>query len=500
MKRTALKGIRLPLATATAVLALMAPASAELVPGSVLKANWGGFPESWALGQDIDMGYYRVPYENLLTVDERGEAQPWLVTEWDLTDEGITMTLRDDVVFHDGTPFNAEAVKALLEGVRDIPGPFAGSFQVIESIDIIDDHTVRANFSAPSPAFATLLASRNLPVISPNAFDSATAPVGTGPWVYDPSSSSEGTRMVFKAFPDYWGEVPAFETIELYGISDRTAEVAALLTGEIDVTDYEFNFQSQIDGADDIDHLSYPSVRNGLIFFDRGPGGDFEDIKVRQAICSAISSQTYIDVSGDFQDVTNQHFVEGTFGYVPDLEAFTYDPERAQQLWEEAGRPTIQATAIAAPFITQRGNIFAQMAGELEGLTLVIQEASVPQYQSEWNTGKYEFGLGGHDELTPYDWYANWFAASGSLNPSGYESPELKAKADAAIAAGSSDEAEGLWQDVMRQIAAEALICGTLRGYELIGWRTDRIENVAGPVYPFEGSAIDFRTVRPVSQ
>ncbi|MBL0888339.1 ABC transporter substrate-binding protein [Myceligenerans indicum] len=469
------------------------------VPGSVLRVNWGGFPESWAPGADMEAGSMRVPYENLVALVD-GEIQPVLATEWELTDEALTLTLREGVTFHDGTPFDAEAVKTNIETVKNTPGPYAGPFQVIDSIDVVDEHTVTLNLARPTPSLLTTLSTRAAPMASPSAIEAGTvttAPVGTGPWAYDEEASIAGTRMVFGGYADYWGEAPGFETIQIVAIEEDTAASAALVSGEIDLTDTETTEFTTLESAGNTDRLSYPAIRNNPIFFDRGPGGVFEDVEVRRAVCLAIDTVTLASVETDW-NVRTQHFAEGEQGYNPDITGYPHDLAEAQRLYDEAGNPPVDVEMLATFFNERQMQVYAEQVGEI-GMDITVQTAPPPQFFSEWASGRYPIGLGSNDELTPYDWYQAWFAADAPGNPSGVESEELAAAADAAIAAGTSPEADELWAEVTRIISDEALTCAHVAGEELIAWNTDTVAGVAPPSEAWETTSVDYRALRPAS-
>ncbi|WP_432534436.1 ABC transporter substrate-binding protein [Kineococcus arenarius] len=466
--------------------------------GTALRVNWGGFPESWAPGAEMEAGYMRVPYENLVQLGEGGEVEPMLAASWEQTDESLTLHLQEGVTFHDGTPFNAEAVKVNLESVKNTPGPFAGPFQVVTSIDVVDDLTVRLNLSQPTPSMLTTLSTRAAPIASPTAITAGTVaqtPVGTGPWAYDAGASTPGTRMTFTTFEDYWGEDVGFPTVELYAIPDDTSATAALIGGEIDITDTEVEQLSTLEGSGQVQTLTYPAIRNNPIFFDRGPGGVFEDVNVRKAACYAIDTEVLAQIEPDWE-VRTQHFAEGEPGYNPDITGYQHDLEEAQRLYAQAGSPPVQAEVLAAPFTERQNQVYAEQMGEI-GLDITVQSAPPPQYFAEWNSGRFPLGLGSNDELTAYDWYTSWFAADAPGNPSGVESPELKAAADAAIAAGNSEEADALWAQVTKIISDEALTCAHVAGEELIAWNSSTVEGVAEPTQPWEPHLVNYRDLRP---
>ncbi len=122
-------------------------------PTGTLRINWGGVPASWAPGARTEPGYMYVPYETLVLLGDGYEIIPNLATEWVEEPMALTLTLRDDVVFHDGTPFNAEAVKANLEYVRDNPGAYSGPLQAVASVDVVDEFTAKISFKFPAPSF-----------------------------------------------------------------------------------------------------------------------------------------------------------------------------------------------------------------------------------------------------------------------------------------------------------------------------------------------------------
>ncbi|WP_371102569.1 ABC transporter substrate-binding protein [Streptomyces sp. PU_AKi4] len=465
-----------------------------------LTVNWGGFPESWAPGAEMEAGYLRVPYENLVALDAGGAIRPVLATRWKQTDEALTLTLRKGVTFHDGTPFDAEAVKVNLEFVRDGETAYAGPLKVIESVDAVDEYTVRLNLSEPTPSLLTMLSTRATPMGSPKAIKAGTivrTPVGTGPWAYDASASSRGNRMTFTYYDDYWGgeDSVGFRTVELHAIPEDSSAGVALAVGEIALTDTETTQLGSIKINRHLRHLTYPALRNNPMFFDRGPGGAFADVRVRRAACHALDTQEIVKLEPDFKEHT-QHFGEGEPGYNPDIEGYDHDLQTAQALMAEAGSPQVSVEVLAAPFNEKQLRVYAEQLGKA-GIEVTVRPAASPEYFSHWNSGRYALGLGSNDELTPYDWYKAWFAEDAPGNPAKVESAELKAAADAAIAAGDSDLADELWQKVTKIVSDEALTCAHLTGEELIAWNTEIVTDVKASSQPWETNLVDYKALRP---
>ena len=468
---------------------------------AALNVNAGGFPESWAPGQRMEAGFMRIPYETLVAMDREGEFSPVLATAWEESDTSLTLTLRDGVVFHDGTPFDAAAVKANLEYVRDGATPFAGPLKVISSIDTPDAHTVLLNLAEPTPSMLTTLSSRAAPMASPAALaDGSIAqhPVGTGPWAYDPATSIAGTTMTFTRFPEYWGGADSvgFDTVKLFSIPDENAAAGALTSGQIDVTIAQPEQLQQLTSTPGVETIEYPAIRNNVIFFDRGPGGIFSDVRVRQAACYAMDAEVAAQVVT--AEARTQHFAEGELGYNPDIEGYPHDLDRARQLMAEAGNPQVTGTILAAPYTQAQDAVYADQLAEV-GIRIEVQTVAPPQFVSEWNSGRYPIAMANNDQLHPYEWYKAYFAADAPGNPSGVESAELKAAAAAAIAAGNTPAAERLWGEVTRIISDEALTCTHLVGKEIIAFQSRRVQGVAVPSVPWEPNLINYRDLRPAA-
>lgn len=496
----AVTGVLLAGCTATAPSTDDSASSAQTPSDATLRVNFGQFPENWSPGQEMEGGPLRIPYETLLAPGADGKPGPMLATGYELTADALTLTLREGVTFHDGEPFNAEAVKANVELVRDGATAYAGPLQAVTDVEVSGEYTVTLKLSGPTPSLPNTLTTRVLPIASPKAIADgsiAQAPVGTSPWAFDESGSVVGTRMLFSSFADYWGDKPGFANVELLAIEEAESSAAALLAGEIDVTDTEIETLPRFEGSA-IESLQYPAIRNNLFFFDRGPGGTFESVELRQAFCTAIDVEQYVKVAGEGEAAT-QHFVDGEIGYNPDITGYPTDLAAAKELFADAGSPKIAVEMVAAPYNAQQIEIYMTQVAELGEVKVGVQTLPPPQYNGEWNSGKYPLGLSSNDEQTPFEWYSAWFAAGAPGNPSGIESAELKAAADAAIAAGDAAESADLWAAVTAQISEEALTCAHQRGVETLAWNADTVAGVDAPSEPWEPKSVNYRELTPVS-
>jgi ABC-type transport system substrate-binding protein len=197
-----------------------------------------------------DAYYWRQMFDELVDMDQQGNPDPEhsLATSWQVSDNppAITFNLRQGVQFHDGTPFNADAVKKNIDRILDPANkatPRSG-LTVIKSVDVVDDHTVRFNLTGPWAAGFGLLADRGGAMSSPTAFtkllqDYGWSPSGTGPFKIKEVVTGSYVRLVRNE--NYWGKdkdgnkLPYLDEITIKVIKDETVLASALRAGEIDI-------------------------------------------------------------------------------------------------------------------------------------------------------------------------------------------------------------------------------------------------------------------------
>jgi peptide/nickel transport system substrate-binding protein len=178
-------------------------------------------------------------YEPLIRRDPESLLQPGLATEWTLSDDAtqLSLTLRDGVTFQDGTPFNADAVKANLDAAPDRGGSIASQLSVITSVDVVDEQHVTLNLKRPAADLLGVLASGAGMMISPKGLgseDLGNNPVGTGPFTLDQMTQN---TLSFDAWDGYWDKDRIkLDRIEFHRIDDAQTRLNAVLTGETQVS------------------------------------------------------------------------------------------------------------------------------------------------------------------------------------------------------------------------------------------------------------------------
>jgi peptide/nickel transport system substrate-binding protein len=343
--------------------------------------------------------YYQAVYDTLLKGNADGTFDPYLATDFTYNDDNtvLTLTIRDDVEFSDGTALTPDIVKQNLERFKDGGGAYAGDLANVDSIEA-DDTTVTLTLSAPDPALFAYLSREAGLVASPAMFDAEDAdtnPIGSGPYLLDLDATVTGTSYVFTKNPDYWNpDVQHYDTITMSVFTDPTAGINALKAGEVNTLNLADNTNlDQVEGAGWTIQKSELNFQ-GLLLLDRG--GEMNkalgDVRVRQAINYALDREGLLEaLQLGNGTVTTQVFKETSEAYDPELDSYyTYDPEKAKELLADAGyadglKLSMPSTAIlgAAQF-----PLIQQQLADV-GITASFTDTAVDNYVADIAAPKY---------------------------------------------------------------------------------------------------------------
>lgn len=291
--------------------------------------------------------YFNAVFDTLVRQDGDGTLVPGLATEWAYDDARttLTLTLRDDVTFTDGTPFNADAVVANIENFQASSTPDLSNAQYITGVAALDDTHVEIALSAPDPMLLTWFTGSLGFMASPDSFDNAdvaTNPVGSGPYVLDTGATVIGSTYVFTKNPDYWDDsYVVYDTLTINFYETPTALLSAIQGGQVNVATFaDVTSLPQVESAG-FELYTSQLDWSGLIFYDRDGTVDapLGDVRVRQAINFALDRDAILEVIQlGYGTATSQTFGEATDGYDPELDSYyTYDPDTARDLLAEAG-------------------------------------------------------------------------------------------------------------------------------------------------------------------
>lgn len=377
-------------------------------------------------------------YNTLVALRPDFSVAPELAERWEFSADGRTLTLhlRQGIKFHDGTEFDAAAVKFNLDRRLDekIGSPQRGQMiAMIEGVDVVDKNTVALRLKGPSPNLLGMLAQREGFMASPAAVekygkDFTTNPVGTGPFVF--KEWVPGNRLVVERNPNYWETgKPYLDQVVFRDISNTAVAIQRLLTGEAD-------YASALSPID----IRQLQNRAGITLdpsevgrwyalqyqVDKPP---FSNLKLRQAIAHAIDRKRIVDIvmSGGAA-ISDSPTPKSLWWSAPDIKGIAYDPSKAKALLAEAGYSNGLELSLSTPQIAllQQVNQLVQEQLKAVGITVKLDPVS----QSDW----YPRVVQGAVNFTPMRWSQRpdpdglmslLFESSGAGNSTKYSNPEV---------------------------------------------------------------------------
>src|SRR5665213_2140674 len=335
-------------------------------------------------------------FDTLTTLDDKGEAAPKLALSWTHSDDFKTWTfkLRPGVKFHDGTPFNAEAVKANFDRQKDPANKCRCAFYIsgFHDVQAPDELTVVYNLTDPSvnlPAVLTLQSSNNV-IQSPTAWktkgdDYNRNPVGTGPYIL--KSWTAGDRMVLEKNPDYWNKGhPHLDRIVLKPLPDAQSRFASLQSGEADIVwDDEYDADNIEKAKTDPKLAVHVYAGSGAqVYAFNTKVAPFDDVRVRQALVMSIDRKKMSQAitNGLTRPATNP-YGDGSWVKCKDDGALPYDLEKAKALIKDNGKPVdFKMIVTATPRGRTVGQVFQQFwkqAGANMEIEQIDQASVVPR-------------------------------------------------------------------------------------------------------------------------
>lgn len=312
-------------------------------------------PLTWdpSISFDMELTYLANMYEPLLWASPPGSPEPFtpaLATSWNVSEDGLvwTFNLREGVKFHDGEPFNAEAVRYSINRTVETGLGAAYIWGPVESIEVIDDYTVKFTLTWPVPLDMIVSSSYGAWIMSPESAEKGTEwfeaghDAGTGPYML--KSYSPGEEVVLTKFEDYWGgwERPEgyFSDIVCKIVHEALVQRQMLEAGEAQLAgSIPVDAVIEVDAALGTKVEIAPSFVNKHIHLntERAP---LNNKLVRQAIAYAIPYKDIITIG--FNGFATQAYgpvPTGMFGHNETLFQYSYNLTKAQELLAAAGYP-----------------------------------------------------------------------------------------------------------------------------------------------------------------
>jgi peptide/nickel transport system substrate-binding protein len=481
---------RRTLMASTAALALglgAAPAAKAQTPEDVLIVGQIAEPKALDPAAVTAVNDFRIlmnVFDGLVRYkDGTLEVEPALATDWTISDDGTvyTFNLREGVTFHDGTPFNAEAVVFNFERMlnEDHPyhdtGPFplAFFFSAVESVEALDDTTVQFTLNAPYAPFLSNLAYPTGLIVSPASVEEhgeevGRNPVGTGPFTFVEWRSNEA--VVVEGNPDYWDGAPELEAVVFRPITDANTRTAEMLAGGIDLmVEVPPVALSEFEGDGFTVHeQAGPHVWFLILNAKEGP---FADKRVRQAANYAVNKEAIVNdvLEGTAEVAAGPTPPAFAWAHNPDLEPYPYNPDRARELLAEAGAEDAELTF----YVTEGGSgmldpvaMGTAIQADLEAVGF---DVTIETY--EWNTflGEVNPGLEGKADMAEMAWMTNdpdtlpfltlrseALPDQGGFNSGYYSNPEVDELLEAARVETDQEERARLYREMQEIVQEDA--------------------------------------------
>ncbi len=464
--------------TTTARSRLVEPEGDPVSGGSLVfgveaeTTGWDPRIDRWAIsGHQVAQALY----DTLAAYDESGEVRPNLAesftpnedfTEWEIG-------LREGVTFHDGSPLDAAAVKGVLDG--HIASPLTGPiFRTVESVEAVDELTVRVTMSSPWASFPVVLTMQVGYVPAPSQLeggDASEVPIGTGPFEF--VDWQPDSKLVVQRNPDYWRsdangvQLPYLDEVEFRPIHESAQRVNALVSGDIhalhtsDPRSVE-NLRSEAD-AGNIQEIEDGGLGEETFVMLNTMSPPLDDPDVRRALALATNAPAYAEtVDRGIREVTRTPFAEGLPWYSEEAaEAYpAFDPEAARALVEEieAEQGPLEVTLGTTPTPENREAIqFLGALWEEVGIDVEYKETEQGVFITDAIAGNFEANLwrqfGAADPDGDYVWWdinnANDIG-SFSLNFARNRDEELQAALDRGRESDDPDTRKEAYDEAQR--------------------------------------------------
>ena len=358
-------------------------------------------------------------YEALVTFDADANIIPMLAKEWTMSEDGLTYTfvLNEGVTFHDGEPFNAEAVIANWErGKADQSLRVYSQTKSWVSAVADSEYQLTITLDAPNNTFLNKLT--QVRIVSPKAIEElgkdglAKQSAGTGPYVFAERVDGGYTKVVRNE--NYWRESPHLASLTFKVVPDDGSRIAMLKTGEADIITPVPPIQvEQIEGDSNIVFMNEKGItyryvtlnKNYTLADGRQP---FNDVRVRQAMNYAFDNEAFCQVVFQGYAVKPTSIFSDSIMYYAEQTPYDLDLEKAQALMEEAGYADgfpvtiwVDNTTIemqGAEFVKQQlAQINIDVTVEPQESTTIADRTALPEDETEvqmwyvnWSSGSYE--------------------------------------------------------------------------------------------------------------
>lgn len=409
--------------------------------------------------------------DRLFNTDLNMQIVPELATAWQWSDDGLSLvlTLREGVVHHDGTPFNAESASRVFDrNMTMATSNRKAELGSVAGVEVTGEYELTITLKTPDVTLLAQLAHHAGRMYSPDAAEAAgdnfgQAPVCSGPYAF--GNRVEGDRIVLNKFADYWeADQYAYDRVIFMPIPDTTVRLANVRAGDLDIV--ERTAPSDVPSIRDdsrlqlfdVANIGYQGITVNIANGPRSEGPMGANALVRQALSLSIDREALNQVVFDGQYLPgNQWAVPGTPWYDERFPIPARDIEKARALLAEAGVETpitIELQTGNAPVAMQQGQVIQAMAAEA-GINIVLRATEFATLLSENVAGNFDMSQQGWSGRIDPDANVHPFVhTTGANNDEKYSNPEVdrildqaRTEADPAVRKALYDQSTEILQN-----------------------------------------------------
>ncbi|MGM0410824.1 MAG: ABC transporter substrate-binding protein [Bacillota bacterium] len=409
----------------------------------------------------VDRQVFQSLYDTVVEVNENMEIVPGLAKDWTVEEDGTryVFELRDDVYFHDGTKFDAEAVKFNFERMLDdkLASPRKSELDLITEIEVLDKYKVAVNLEKSFNPFLASLADRAGMMVSPAAVkekgeDFANNPVGSGPFKFVDREVQD--KIELEKFTDYWKEgLPHLDTVTYKPYTDENVRVVNLTNGELDmIGEVPPKDLSKLKTDSNLE----VSMTSGLgfqgIWVNKGKM-PLKDNDLAQALSKSIDKKAIVEVVfGESAIPADSPYPPGTSMHNEDRETPKVDPVAAKKHLNKAGKSDgFELTLMVSPAPTakQTAQLIQSMASKV-GIDIELEQLEFGTLLDRLTSGNYQAALlGWSGRMDPDGNTYRFFHSEGGLNDSNYKNEEVDQILNETREVSKTEERKDLFQDLM---------------------------------------------------
>ena len=441
----------------------------------------------------VELNVLNQIYDTLMYLNPDGthDPEPRIAESYEISEDGLDYTfhIRDDVTFHDGTPVTVDDVVFSLELYK--ASEYQGSqISMMTSVEATDEHTVVCHLDSPYAPFLAGILSPNISSKAyyesdPEAF--VTNPIGSGPYKY--VSRSIGSNIVLEANEDYYRGAPAIKNVR-FEVIPNTSNMAISLQTPVEGVDFaeiDSSVLAQLEANPQITVVEVPTSSFTYVSMnlEKEP---FNDVKVRQAINYAINRENLVTVCYEGEAEVNSNIcAKSRSGYSEDQPEYTYDPEKAKALLEEAG---IETPYDLGPILVAEkySNLATVIQNDLKavGLETTIGVQEFNAYIDNLISGNYNLcalnmTLEGDTQTLEMAFTTDYI---GMANNARYSDPEMDELFNQTRSETDPDKRLELFNQIFTKAQDEAIYAVLCNPKDLFAYKAE----LKCPEIPFEGN------------